>query len=126
MIDVLGKNLWYNTEFFGAGMKAPWLTIGPLITLSGGATCLMYFTELVMEEEDHYFKRQVFNALQCVLFFGCVGFACDGGLWLMDKEWYCQLQKESVMDQCETRNKLLTPSMIVWFLIGVPIVYQFN
>ena len=127
LIDVVATQLWFNSDQFSGGMKAPWITIGPLYTLTGGAAALMYFTDLcVVSDYDYYWKNRVYNALQACLYFLCVGVAIDTGLWLMDKEYFCQLQKEPVMKACEERNHYLQWIALFWFLIGVPMMYQFN
>ena len=125
IIDVIATQLWFHSDKFSGGMGTPWITIGPLYTLSGGAVMLMYLTDLFVVEEDHYWKRQVYNALQAVLFFLIIGVAMDNGLMLMDKEYYCQLQKEPVMKDCEARNEWLQIGSLI-FVICVPIFHQFN
>ena len=87
---------------------------------------LMYLTDLFVVEEGHYWKRQVYNALQAVLFFLIIGVAMDNGLMLMDKEYYCQLQKEPVMKDCEARNDWLQLGSLIFMIIEVPLMYQFN
>ena len=123
LLDVLSMNLWFHTKFFGAGMKVPWLTFGPLYTIAGAAAGLMYFTDHMILEEDHFWKRYVYVTLQGVLYFCCVGAAIDAGIFLMDKEWYCELQKEKVMKNCEERNEWLLWGAALWFIIGVPLFY---
>ena len=85
-IDVIATQMWFHSDQFSGGMKTPWITIGPLYTLTGGAVMLMYLTDLLVVEEDHYWKRQVYNALQATLYFLIIGAAMDNGLWIMDKE----------------------------------------
>ena len=126
LVDCFCMNLWYNTDLVVEGQKTPWLTFGPLYTLTVGATALFYFTNLAVEEEDHFWKRYVYISLNFMLFFGMVGLAIDGGLYLSDREQYCQLQKMPVMKECEERNKLLKPLALVFYIIGVPIIWQCN
>ena len=125
-IDVIATQLWFHSDSFSGGMKTPWITIGPLYTLTGGAVMLMYMTDLLVVEEDHYWKRQVYNALQATLYFLIIGVAMDNGLWLMDKEYYCKLQKEPVMKTCEERNQYLQIGGAIFILLGAPLMYQFN
>ena len=126
LIDMISKNLWFHTEFFGAGMKVPWITFGPLYTITGASVGLMYFTDHMLAEEGHFWKRYVYITLQAVLYFCCIGAAIDLGIFLMDKQWYCDLQKETVMKHCEERNEWLLWGVGIWFFIGMPVMYQFN
>ena len=93
LIDVLVKNLWFNTDLIVEGQRPPWFLTGPFFTLIGGTVFLFYLSDMLLEEEDHFFKRWVYNMLQAMLFFVCVGLALDAGLYLMDKEYFCKLQK---------------------------------
>ena len=126
LIDCLAKNLWFNTNYIVEGEKAPWLTIGPLYTLSAMAVALFYFSDALLEEEDHYWKRMVYYGLNAMLFFLCTGFAVDCGLYLMDKEWFCKLQKESDLRHCDERNRLLKPMTILFYLVLVPVIFRLN
>ena len=126
IIDVIATQMWYHSDYFSGGAKTPWITIGPLFTLTGGAVMLMYLTDLSIIEEGHYWKRQVYNALQVTLFFLIIGVAMDNGLWLMDKEYYCKLQKEPIMKDCEARNDWLQLGSLIFMIIEVPLMYQFN
>ena len=87
---------------------------------------LMYMTDLLVVEEDHFWKRKVYHALQATLYFLFIAVAMDNGLWLMDKEYYCVLQKEPVMKTCEERNQYLQIGGGLFVLLGAPIMYQFN
>ena len=126
LIDCLGKNLWFNTHYIQEEQKAPWLTIGPLYTLSGLMVGLFYFSGVMLEEEDHYWKRMVYVSLNAMLFLLCAGFAIDCGLYLMDKEWFCKLQKENDLRHCDERNRLLKPMTILFFLVLAPIFFRMN
>ena len=126
IIDTVAKNLWFNSHLIVEGQKAPGLTVLPAVTLSVGAAGLCYFTELLMEEDDYYWKKMVYHSLNFMLFLACVTMAIDGGLFLMDKEYFCQLQKEPVMKECEKRNEYLVRSMIAFYLLGLPIIWQMN
>ena len=126
LIDCLAKNLWFNTDYIVEGEKAPWLTIGPLYTLSGMCVALFYFSDVMLDEEDHYWKRMVYVSLNAMLFLLCAGFAVDSGLYLMDKEWFCKLQKETDLRHCDERNRLLKPMTILFFLLLAPIFFRMN
>ena len=126
ILDTLAKNLWFNSHLIVEGQKAPTLITLPMVTLSVGAVALFYITELFMDEEDHYWKKMVYHTLNGMLFFACIGFALDGGLFLMDKEYFCKLQNEPVMKDCEKRNEHLMTGVLVFYLIGLPIIWQMN
>ena len=126
LIDTLAKNLWFNTDYFGEAQKAPWLTLGPLLTLSAMAVALFYFSDMLLDEEDHFWKRMVYVGLNTMLFFACAGFAMDCGLYLMDKEWYCKLQKETDLRHCDERNRPLKPMTILFFLVIAPVFFRMN
>ena len=57
ILDTAAKNLWFNTNLVVENQKPPSLITLPAVTLSVAATGLFYITELVMDEEDHYWKR---------------------------------------------------------------------
>ena len=98
----------------------------PSVTLSVAATGLFYVTEICMEEEDHYWKKMVYHTLNAMLYLGCICFAIDAGLYLMDKEYFCQIQREPVMADCEKRNEYLVSGMIGFYILGVPIIWTLN
>ena len=86
IVDMICMNLWYNTDLIVDNQQTPWLTFGPLYTLTVGATALFYVTNLAVEEEDHYWKRYVYYSLNTMLFFCMAGLAFDAMLYLSDKE----------------------------------------
>ena len=89
ILDTVAKNIWFETNLIVEGQNAPWLTIGPLASLTVGAVALFYLTELFVEEEDHFFKHYVYVSLNAMIFFCSVGVCVDVGLYLMDKESFC-------------------------------------
>ena len=50
----------------------------------------------------------------------------DNGLYLMDKSYYCKLQKEPIMKDCEARNEWLQIGSLIFIFISVPLMYQLN
>ena len=61
------------------------------MTLCGGTVALFYLSDFLLEEEDHFFKRWVYNTFQVMLLLVCAAFAVDCGLFLMDKDYFCTL-----------------------------------
>merc|ERR1712151_1469787 len=72
LADVVLTQMWFHGEDIGGVNKTPWITIGPLHCLGAGAVCLMYITELFIERDAYFWKFQVYNALQALVFFICV------------------------------------------------------